>query len=308
MERKVKDIEINEKTSVDELVRQMSESGGFSSKHLADGIDILEEMIKDKGCLRLLSFPSAIISTGTRGIIKEMIRNKWFDAIVTASGTLDHDIARSYKDYFHGSFDSDDRDLHQKGLNRIGNVIAPNESYGIIIEEKMLEFLKDILKNGKNEVSTHELCWEIGKRIENEDSILHWCYKNKIPVVVPGITDGAVGYQIWQFSQKNNFKIDLMKDETLLSDLVWSAKKSGALVIGGGISKHHTIWWAQFAKGLDYGVYVTTAQEFDGSLSGARTHEAISWGKIKEKAKHVNINSDATIALPIILAALKERI
>jgi deoxyhypusine synthase len=127
-------------------------------------------------------------------------------------------------------------------------------------------------------------------------------------MIVPGITDGAVGYQIWQFSQDHHIKIDILKDEQLMSDLVWNAKKSGALIIGGGISKHHTIWWNQFKDGLDYVVYITTAVEWDGSLSGARPREAISWGKVKERAKMVTVQEDATIALPIIFAALLERL
>jgi len=160
----------------------------------------------------------------------------------------------------------------------------------------------------KKELASYELVWEIGKRIKNQDSILYWSYKNKIPMIIPGITDGAVGYQIWQFSQDHDFKINVLKDEQLMSDLVWNAKKSGALIIGGGISKHHTIWWNQFKDGLDYAVYVTTAVEWDGSLSGARPREAISWGKIKEKAKLVIIEEDATIALPIILGSILDRI
>ncbi len=99
-----------------------------------------------------------------------------------------------------------------------------------------------------------------------------------------------------------------MKDEQLLSDLIWNAKKSGALIVGGGISKHHTIWWNQFRGGLNYVVYITTAVEWDGSLSGARPREAISWGKINEKAKFVTIEEDATVALPIIFASLLERL
>jgi deoxyhypusine synthase len=164
--------------------------------------------------------------------------------------------------------------------------------------------LKEIFSEGKKELSTYELCWEIGKRIGNKGSILYWAWKNKIPIIVPGITDGAVGYQIWQFSQDHDFKINVLKDEQLLSDLVWNAKKSGALIVGGGISKHHVIWHTQFRGGLDYAVYITTAAEYDGSLSGAQTREAISWGKIKEKAKHVTVEVDATIALPIIYAVL----
>ena len=93
-----------------------------------------------------------------------------------------------------------------------------------------------------------------------------------------------------------------------MNDKVWKAKKSGALIIGGGISKHHVIWWNQFKDGLDYAVYISTAVEYDGSLSGAKPHEAVSWGKINEKASFVSIEEDATVALPIILAALKERL
>src|SRR5438034_1125525 len=84
---------------------------------------------------------------------------------------------------------------------------------------------------------------------------------------------------------------------------VFGAKESGALMIGGGVSKHHTIWWNQFRGGLDHAVYITTAPEWDGSLSGARLREGISWGKVKETAKQVTIEGDATAILPIMIAA-----
>ncbi|RLG75510.1 MAG: deoxyhypusine synthase, partial [Thermoprotei archaeon] len=75
-------------------------------------------------------------------------------------------------------------------------------------------------------------------------------------------------------------------------------------ILGGGISKHHTIWWNQFKGGLDYAVYVTTAVEWDGSLSGAKTREAISWGKIKTSARHVTVYGDVTVILPILASYL----
>jgi len=304
----IKDIEIKGKVSFNDLVNQMSKSGGFSAKNLALAIDIIEDMIKDKKCLKFLSFPACIIATGTRGIIKEIVKRKLFDVIITTCGTLDHDLARTWKNYYHGSFLLDDKELHKKGINRLGNILVPNESYGLIIEEKMTQFLNEIYSENIKELSTHEFVWEIGKKIKNKDSITYWCYKNKIPMIVPGITDGAVGYQIWQFSQDHDFKINILKDETLLSDLIWNSKKSGALIIGGGISKHHCIWWNQFKDGLNYAVYITTAVEWDGSLSGARPREAVSWGKINEKAKYATIEEDATIALPIIFSALLERL
>lgn len=302
----VKDFDLR-KNNADEIVRGMAQAGGFSAKHLATGVDILEKMVADKQCLKFLSFPADIISTGARGIIRDMVKEKLFDVVITTCGTWDHDLARSYTDYYHGSFFMDDAQLRKEKASRLGNVIVPDSSYGEIIEKKMFEFLEDMTKD-KQEFSTHELSWEMGKRINNDSSILYWAYKNKIPVIVPGPTDGSVGYQMWQFSQDHRFAINLLKDEQLLSDLVWSAKKSGTLSIGGGISKHHVIWWNQFRDGLDYAVFVTTATEYDGSLSGAKTREAVSWGKIKPQAKSIDIFSDATIALPLMFAALRERL
>jgi len=308
----VKDIQIKKGMNSDQLIQELKRSGGFTAKKLAIGVDIVEKMIKEKNCVKFLSFPACIISTGTRGVIKELLKKKLFDVVITTCGTLDHDLARIWKNYYHGTFMADDRELHKKGINRLGNIFIPNECYGKILEEKMQPILAELGKS-KNKWSTKDLIWEFGKRLEKEknceDSIMYWAWKNRIPIYVPGITDGAFGSQVWMYYQEHrDFTIDLLKDEQDLSDTVFDAKKSGALIIGGGISKHHVIWWAQFGNGLDYGVYITTAIEQDGSLSGARLREAISWGKIKEKAKHVTIEGDATVILPLTISALLERI
>jgi len=305
--RRVKDFEVSKRISANKLLRQMEESGGFTAKNVAIGTDILEKMLKDKESLNFLSFPACIIATGTRGIIRDMVKRRWFNILITTCGTLDHDLARYHRNYFHGDFLMNDKELHRKGVNRIGNILVPNESYGEIIESKMTELLNEIYSKGIRELATYELCWEIGKRL-GESSVLYWCWKNEIPIIIPGITDGAIGYHIWQFSQDHDLKINILKDEKLLSDTVWQAKNSGALIIGGGISKHHVLWWNLFKQGLDYAVYITTAVEYDGSLSGARPREAVSWGKIREKARTVTIEADATIALPIMFAALLERL
>ncbi|MCS7093569.1 MAG: deoxyhypusine synthase [Candidatus Aenigmarchaeota archaeon] len=303
----VKDLDLSEEDTIETIVKKMEKMGGFQGRYFSEAAAILEEMINSKEVLKFLSFPACIISTGLRGVIKEMVKRKWFDVVITTCGTLDHDIARSFEKYVKGDFFSDDVELHKKDIHRLGNVFIPKKSYGLIIEKKMKEWLPEIYKT-KKELSTYEFCWEIGKRL-NESSILFWCEKNKIPMLVPGITDGAVGYQLWEFWQeRKDFKIDLLKDEQLLSDLVWSAKKSGALIIGGGISKHHVIWWNQFKGGLDYVVYITTAVEWDGSLSGAQTKEAISWGKVKERSKNVTLYSDVTIVLPFLFYYILKRL
>jgi deoxyhypusine synthase len=87
-----------------------------------------------------------------------------------------------------------------------------------------------------------------------------------------------------------------------LGKRIVNVERSGAWVIGGGISKHFTIGLNLLKQGLDYAVYITTANEWDGSLSGARTREAVSWGKIKEEAKHVTVYGEATTIVPLVYA------
>ena len=306
--RPVKDIEIDVNTSIEKIFEELSKSGGFESVNLSDGLDILTQMISDKDCLRFVSFVAAIVSTGTRGIIKDMIKNKWFDVAMVTCGSLDHDIARHFSHYKEGSFTMDDAELADQNIHRLGNVLVPMESYGPVIEEKMQEFLEEEYQNGVREMTSAEICKMIGKHL-GEDSYLYWAYKNDVSVVVPGIVDGAVGSQIWMFTQKHNdFKLNLMGDAELLSGLIFKAKKSGAFMIGGGISKHHTLWWNQYRDGMDYAFYITTAQEFDGSLSGALVREAISWGKVTQNAKQATLHAEITTILPFIYAALLSRL
>jgi deoxyhypusine synthase len=304
----VEDYDFSEDMSVNELVSQMEKAWGFTAGKLATGVNILQTMVKTLGCVKFLSFTGNLVATGARGALKELVKRKLADVVVTTCGTLDHDVARSWKKYYRGSFVMNDARLHEENINRLGNVLVPNESYGIIIEQKMQSLLQDLWKEGIREVSSSQLCREIGKRICNESSILYWAANNNIPVYVPGITDGAVGYQTWLFSQDHDFKLNLLKDSGELNEIVFGAKKSGALIIGGGISKHHTIWWNQFKDGLDYVVYISTADEWDGSLSGARPREAVSWGKISAKAKRVMIEGDASVILPIMVGALINRV
>jgi len=298
----VKDIRIKS-DSAKALMKQLEASGGFTAKKLGASTRILREMLDDEESLNFLSFPADVVATGTRGVLRDMVKEKWFDILITTCGTIDHDVARSFAKYYHGTFEADDAALMRRGIHRLGNVFVPRKNYGELIERKMTAWLEEFYSAGKNEMSTSELCYDIGSRLTDE-SILYWAWKNKIPVIVPGITDGAVGYQIWQFSQNHKFKVNILKDEQMLADRVFEAKHSGALILGGGISKHHVIWWNAFKGGLDYAVYITTAQEFDGSLSGARMREAISWGKLKAKAKHVTVDGDITVCLPLLFASL----
>ena len=288
---------------IKEIIKQMAKSGGFESVNLVDGITILQKMIAEPQCTKFLSFVGAIISTGVRGIIKDMIKKNMFDCIITTCGALDHDLARSFVKYYAGDFNVDDYYLKKNNIHRLGNVFIPIENYGPLIESKIQGYIQEFYKNTK-EFAGYELLDYIGSKLE-ESSFLYWAHKNKIPVIVPGIVDGAVGNQIWLFYQNHKDMIfNILKDQTKMSDMIFEANKTGALMLGGGISKHHTLWWNQFRDGLDYAVYITTANEWDGSLSGAEVKEAISWNKVKSEAKQVTIHGEITTLLPFLYSSL----
>ncbi|HVL87803.1 MAG TPA: deoxyhypusine synthase [Candidatus Thermoplasmatota archaeon] len=303
----VEDLAVREGVSAAELVEALGRAGGFTAKKVAQAAQTFVDM-RRSGMTVILSFPAALVATGARGVIRDMVRRRAVDALVTTCGTLDHDLARLWKTYHRGEFEMDDVDLARRGIHRLGSVLVPEESYGAVLEEKLQPILADLHARkavwGPREL-VHAIAGRLAGEPRREESILWWCHERGVPVFVPGITDGAVGAQAWLFREKHrDFVLDVLADERELSDLVHRARgKLGALMLGGGISKHHVIWWAQFARGLDAAVYVTTAPEWDGSLSGARLREAISWGKLKEGARHVTIEGDATLVLPLLWAA-----
>tara|TARA_B100001287_G_C22655838_1_gene517662 strand:+ start:776 stop:1783 length:1008 start_codon:yes stop_codon:yes gene_type:complete len=320
----VKDYDFSSLTDTSSLIDQMAEAGGFTATKLASARDILRQIKSEidevdadpSKVTNWLSFPACLCATGTRGFFVEAIKRKIFNVVSTTCGTLDHDIARAYKHYYHGDFELDDIELGEHELMRLGNVIVPNSSYGEIIEKVVLPALEEIRNDRIKETGKEgadawlgfgsiHLVWELGKRIGTPDSLIYWAYKNKIPVCIPGITDGSIGAQLFMFRQKyRDFHIDTLADEQVMSDLTWDVEKSNALMIGGGISKHHVIWWNQYRGGLDSAIYITTAPEHDGSLSGARLREAISWGKMRPEAPNVCVEGDASVILPLIGADL----
>ncbi len=284
-----------------DLVKFYGDIHGFTAHSIFRAAEILSEMILNSD-IRFLSFTGNLVATGLRGILAQLIDEEIFNVVITTCGAVDHDIARSLnpEGYLKGFFEADDKELYKRNLHRLGNIFIKLESYGPSIEKFTYELIDELLKT-KSVWGVRELLYEVGKKLSKDpNSILGAAYRKNIPVYVPGIVDGSFGTALFTKSRVSPLKIDLFKDMSELADIVFRAKSSGALIVGGGISKHHTIWWNQFREGLDYAIYLTTAQEFDGSLSGARTREAISWGKINKEAKHEVVIGEASAILPIL--------
>ena len=295
----IKDLDINSGIAASALVDQF-EGTGFQATNIVRAARLIRRMQQEKAFV-ILTFTANMAASGLRSLFAKMVEKKMVGMIITTGGAVEHDFIRSFEPYQLGDFDLNDLELNDKGINRIGNILVPNERY-VLLEQK----LKPVFEKFKDRhVSPSEFIEELGRHTDDKKSFLYWATKNNIPIFSPGITDSAIGLQTYFFKQDNkNFGIDVTADMKRVEDTILAAEKTGGIILGGGISKHHAIGVNILRGGLDYAVYVTTASPFDGSLSGATTNEAKSWSKITHEADTVTVYSDATIAFPLIFSAI----
>ncbi len=300
----VNHIKIKNEMSVNELVKQMQLTGVLGAGRLGKAVNICEAMIKDKQCKVFLGLAGPLVPAGMREIIIDIIGQKWVDVVVTTGATLTHDLgeALGYRHY-QGRADADDAELHKKGLDRVYESYMPNKIY-----EGMEDFISKNFDKLKDKKSIKEFLWEIG-RLTPKKSICKACYENKIPIFCPAISDSGIGLMMWgQLAKGKNVEVRAFEDLKEIIDIAWTAKKTGIIYFGGGVPKNYIQQAMQFSKSAFYGVQVTMDRQEPGGSSGASLKEGISWGKMNPKAKFVDLICDATIAMPIIYAALKERV
>jgi len=204
-----------------------------------------------------------------------------------------------------GDFKLKGSDLRTQGLNRLGNLLIPNENY-CRFEDWLMPILVQLTKEQSSEGTRwtpSKIINRLGKEINNEDSVYYWAYKNNIPVFCPALTDGSLGDMMYFHSYKYpEFSVDIVEDIRRLNDIAVKSHATGMIILGGGIIKHHTCNANLMRNGADFAVYINTGQEFDGSDSGASPDEAISWGKIKSTARPVKVCADATLVFPLIVS------
>ncbi|MBI2133682.1 deoxyhypusine synthase family protein [Candidatus Woesearchaeota archaeon] len=304
MQRKVSQINTEKGMTVNELVKEMSGSGVMGAGSLARSVDILESMIKDKECRVFFGQAGAMVPGGMRNILIDMIESGWIHVFVTTGATLTHDIVESLGiGHYQGSPHEDDEKLHKKGLDRMYDSYMPDSAY-----PKMEDFLNQAIagmETGKTSIK--DFLQDIGEKIKGP-SILASCARKKIPVFCPALADSGLGIQAWGMVRKKKIEVSAFDDLNDIIDISWTAKKKGVFYVGGGVPKNFIQQAMQFSRQADYAVQITTDRPEPGGSSGAPLREGISWGKLGAKSMHADLFCDATIALPIIHAALKERL
>jgi len=257
-------------------------------------------------CKVFLGYTSNLISSGLREVILHLVKHNRLSAVVTTAGGIEEDFIKCLGNTYLGEFNLDGAELRKKGMNRIGNLVIPNDNY-CKFEDWVMPILDTMLQEQKDTGviwCPSSIIHRLGKEINHEDSVYYWAYKNNIPVFCPALTDGSLGDMIYFHSFRSpGLIVDIVQDIRALNDLSLNAKKAGMIILGGGVCKHQIANAMLVRNGADFSVFINTGQEFDGSDSGARPDEAISWGKIRAGSESVKIFADATLVFPLLVAA-----
>ncbi len=303
--KKVKDFFWHENMAVEELVDSF-DSLGFQAIELSEAAKVILKMKKANAKI-FLTFTSNMVTSGLRGFFAQLCKLKIPNILVTTSGAIEEDIIKSLGGNFEVSnFNADDNALHERGENRVGNLIIHTSEY-MKFEDSMAQFLNKIYEK-KKRISSSELISELGLMLKDENSILYQAAKNNIPIYCPGIADSSLGFQLYMFQQKHqDFIVDTIKDmERITVDLSFDEKK-GLISLGGSTSKHYAVFAALLSGGFDYAVYMTTSHASSGSMSGATTQEAKSWGKIKDDGQAATVIGDVSINFPLVMCSVLDK-
>jgi deoxyhypusine synthase len=304
----VKHMQLQAKMTVGKLVKEMNAAGVLGAGRIGKATELVTEMFSDPDCTVFLTLAGALVPAGLRRVICDLIKQEYVNVLVTTGANMVHDMVEALG-YRHriGTFAAEDKRLKAQNIGRIGDIYIQQEAFEAL-ETWLFRALETIPEEKRQQLSAAELLHEIGKQIKDAGSILATAAKKNVPIICPAFVDSIAGFQLWVYGQDKSIHIDPLLDVNALMDKVYEAKKVGIIILGGGFPKHFALFANTFREGVDLAVQITMDRPEPGGLSGASLEEAISWGKIKPNGKAVTVICDATIALPLIIAAALENL
>ena len=292
--------EVDELSEVDEGKDHRDSAGKDGEDESATTSD------RSSRCKIFLGYTSNLISSGVREHIRYLVQHEMVDVLVTTAGGVEEDLIKCLAETYVGDFYLKGAELRSKGINRAGNVLIPNSNY-CKFEDWVMPILEAMLREQEAGArwTPSKVIERLGREIDHEDSVCYWAAKNNIPIYCPALTDGSLGDMLYFHTYKSDgLVIDIVQDIRRMNDEALKAKprKTGVIILGGGVPKHHICNANLMKNGADFAVYLNTAQEYDGSDSGARPDEAVSWGKIRADATPIKVHGDASILFPLLVS------
>ena len=309
--KKVHQIRLRPGMTVGELAEEMRLTGVMQGGRVGRAADIVAEIFSDPSYTVFITLSGPLVPGGLRVIIRDLIRDGYVDAVMTNGANMVHDIVESMgRTHYIGTTNVDDEALYAEGYNRAYDIFIENDTFADI-EGYVGKLIDDIPEEKRDGIAIHEFLHEIGSRITDEESVLKAAADKKVPIFSPGFLDCMLGIPLWMYSKQKKLVFDPLKDFDLLADMVFDAKKSGAIILGGGTPKHHTQYMHSLREGLDAAIQLSSARVEDGSLSGAPLRESITWGKLRKgqlEEKTATIFGEVTSLFPFMVAAALEKI
>ena len=263
-------------------------STGLQASEVANAVRVIKEMFRVReatGEKLILAFTSNLISSGLREIFTEMARKKMIDLVVTTAGGVEEDFIKCLGPTVLGDFSLDGATLRSKGLNRIANLLVPNDNYC-----KFEEFLLPLLTNMKKKQDETGVAWSpasmidyLGEKIADATSFYNQCHENGIPVVCPSLSDGSIGDMLFFHAFKEpGLVLDSAVDLGLAADTIAAGGGGVNLIcLGGGLPKYHSLMAAKLANSeVRRMVLVNTGLQYDGSETGKSMADDTAAGRL----------------------------
>jgi deoxyhypusine synthase len=289
-----------------QLIREMDACGVLGAGKMGKAAKLVAKMFADPDYTVFLTLAGALVPGGLRSVITELIENEYVNVLVTTGANMVHDIVEALG-FRHevGIFEVEDEQLKNQEIGRIGDIYIKHKAFKEL-EKWLHRFLKGLAEQECRRISPSSLLQKMGKQIILKDSILAAAARKEVPIICPGLPDSIIGFQLWSYSSDKKLILDPLGDISKLVDEVYQAKKSGIIILGGGWPKHFTLFANTFREGADIAVQITMDRPEPGGLSGASLKEAVSWHKVKSNKNTATVICDATIAFPLIIAAVLE--
>lgn len=306
--RRVEQMRVRPRMTVGRLVSEMGNCGVLGAGRIANAVSIMTEMFREPDYTVFLTMAGPMIPGGLRRIVGTLLEEEYVNVVVSSGANIVHDVIEGlgYKGV-RGSFWADDAALRKKGFGRAGDIYFEQKGFEAL-EKEVHRILSHLSERGVNRVGVCELLREIGRGLEDEESILKRASEHGVPVFSPGLLDSMMGLHLWTYNQLKKFEIDPVVDLNQLSNIIFDAERVGVIILGGGLPKHHILGASILREGVDAAVQVTLDRPEGGSFSGAPLEESISWKKVKTRGELATVVGDATIVFPIMVAAVLEEL
>ncbi|MFW9786818.1 MAG: deoxyhypusine synthase [Candidatus Thorarchaeota archaeon] len=289
--------------NISEFIEAMEKVGVLGAGRLGRATTIVKRMFGDRDCFTFLSMSGPMIPGGLRNVVRHLVENGHIQAIVTSGANIVHDLVEAYGgNHFRVPLAKDDAELREAGMGRIADIFVHEKDFELL-EKGVYRFLDDLSEEKLTTLAPSEFLNELGRTLEDDDSIVKQAAIHNVPIFSPGLMDSMLGFHLYTYSTTKKLALDFVKDLRILGKIVTDQRKTGAIMLGGGLTKHFTMGSTILRGGLDMAVQITLDRPEGGSLGGAPLVEGVSWQKMQKEANFETVIGDATILFPLIALA-----